>query len=245
MRPVDYDRVAAVFDERYARNRYDGTESALLQFTGHWLARIAPQVEVAAGFDLSMNMLERARGVAIQAALVRATAERIPFDAGSFDRAFAINALHHFADPAAFIRECQRVLRVGGKFMTIGLDPNAGRDQWWVHDYFPAALEADRQRYLPAERIRDLLEAAGFIEPQTRVTEHMPAERSFEQAEREGLLDRRSTSQLMVISDEEFAEGMRRLRAEQPVLRADLRLYATSARVGDRHSYIPGAAAVH
>jgi hypothetical protein len=44
-----------------------------------------------------------------------------------------------------------------------------------------------------------------------------------------GRIDRRSTSQLMVISDEDYAAGMRRMVAEQPVLRADLRLYATTA----------------
>jgi hypothetical protein len=52
---------------------------------------------------------------------------------------------------------------------------------------------------------------------------------SLDAARREGFIDRSATSQLMVISDDDYETGMRRLMAEQPVLRADLRLYATTA----------------
>ena len=247
MRPVDYDAVAAEFDRRYARNQYEGTQSTLAQFlgggrpatlevgcgTGHWLALIAPRLDTAVGMDVSSKMLERAQLAASVALLVRATAERIPFAAGSFDRVFAINALHHFSDHAAFVAECRRVLRPGGAFMTIGLDPSTGLDRWWVYDFFPAALAADRQRYPTTKRIREMLAAAGFIDAHTSIAQHLPAERTFEEAERTGSLVRNSTSQLLVISDEEFESGMRRLREERPVLRADLRLYATVGHLAD------------
>lgn len=245
MRRVDYDAVAADFDRRYARNRYEGTTDVVERFvgdqhsatlevgcgTGHWLALLAPRTSVIAGVDLSWGMLERAHAAAPSALLARATAERLPFGGGTFDRLFAVNAMHHFPDPAGFVGECRRVLRPGGAVMTIGLDPNTGLDQWWVYDYFPASLEADRQRYLPTEQIRALLESAGFVQVQTTIAQHLPAERSFEDAERQGVLDRRSTSQLMVIEDREFEAGIQRLRDERPVLRADLRLYATFGRL--------------
>jgi len=246
MRPVDYDGVASEFDRRYAHNEYDGTNSALAHFvgagnpatlevgcgTGHWLALLGARLELTAGIDPSSAMLERAQPTATRALLVRATAERVPFDAGSFDRVFCINALHHFGDPTAFIAECRRVLRPGGAFMTIGLDPSTGLDRWWMYDYFPASLVADRLRYLPTKRIREMLAAVGFVDAHTSVAQHIPAERSFEDAEREGFLDRRSASQLLVISDDDFTAGMRRLRDERPTLRADLRLYATVAHLG-------------
>jgi ubiquinone/menaquinone biosynthesis C-methylase UbiE len=245
--PVDYDDVAGDFDRRYARNNYEGTQSALMQFlgagkpatlevgcgTGHWLALIAPRLDRTAGLDPSWNMLEHAARAAPQALLVRATAERIPFAAASFDRVFAINAFHHFRDHAAFIAECRRVLRPGGSFMTIGLDPSTGIDRWWIYDYFPAALAADRLRYPPTKVIREMLAAAGFMDAHTSIAQHRPAERAFDEAERLGSIDRNSTSQLLVISDEEFESGMRRLREERPILRADLRLYATVAHLAD------------
>ena len=115
--------------------------------------------------------------------------------------------------------------------MTIGLDPHDGGDQWWVYDYFPASLAADCERYPATRSIRELLAAAGFTDATRSIAQHMPAERPFAVAVEQGLLDRRSTSQLMVISDADYTAGRRRLEQERPVLRADLRLYMTTARV--------------
>jgi uncharacterized membrane protein YphA (DoxX/SURF4 family) len=104
-------------------------------------------------------------------------------------------------------------------------------DEWWIYDYFPGALEADRARYLPTTTIRERLEAAGFTEAATELAHHIPAEMPFAVATERVLIDRRSTSQLMVISHAEYDAGLQRLRAEQPTLKADLRLYATIGRV--------------
>ena len=242
MTQVDYDPIAPAFDRRYAHNRFDGIERALARFvgsatrpavvevgcgTGHWLASIADISGVVAGVDRSWAMLQRARAAAPHALLAHATAEDLPFASERFDRAFCVNALHHFTDQTAFLRECRRLLRVGGTFLTIGLDPHTGVDHWWIYDYFPAALAADRRRYLPTQRIRNLLLDTGFATASTEIVHHVPAERPFDLALEQGLLDRRSTSQLMVISDAEYESGMRRLLSDRPTLRADLRLFAT------------------
>jgi SAM-dependent methyltransferase len=243
---VDYDDVAAVFDRRYAGNRYDGTLAALLDFigergdidaaeigcgTGHWLATLARRARTLIGVDPSEAMLDLARSTAPHARLVRGRGEALPLRSASLDRIFAINALHHFADKPAFFREARRLLRPSGTLLTVGLDPHTNTDQWWVYDYFPAALVADRERYLPATRIRDLLASAGFVNARTSVAEHIPASRPYDLALTQGLLERRSASQLMVISDTDYDAGRRRLEAEQPVLRADLRLFMTTAEV--------------
>jgi hypothetical protein len=115
--------------------------------------------------------------------------------------------------------------------MVIGLDPHTGLDQWWIYDYFPGTFAADLVRYPSAEAIRATLEDAGFSDLTTSVAQHVPAAVPFDLAVERGYVDQRSTSQLMVISDAEYAEGVRRLTAERPVLRADLRLYATIGRV--------------
>jgi hypothetical protein len=125
----------------------------------------------------------------------------------------------------------RRILRPGGAVMIAGLDPHSGLDQWWVYDYFPSALPADRSRYSSAEAIRALLGANGFVGVVTAVAQHIPAAVPFERAVEMGIVDRRATSQLMVIGDDEFEAGMDRLRRDQPILRADLRLFATVGRV--------------
>jgi hypothetical protein len=75
--------------------------------------------------------------------------------------------------------------------------------------------------------IRERLHAAGFEETMTEVAQHIPATVPFAVAIERGVIDRHATSQLMVLSDAEYDEGLARLRAEQPILHADLRLYAT------------------
>ncbi len=244
MRTVDYDAVAPAFDRRYERNRFDGVQAVLERFidtpggadaaevgcgTGHWLAVVQGRVHKAAGLDLSAEMLQRARTAAPCAHVVRGRAEKLPWSANSFDRLFCINALHHFADADAFMIEARRVLRPGGAILTIGLDPHTRLDSWWIYDYFPAALEADRARYPPTGQIRERLQAAGFREAATEIAQHIPAAVPFPAAVERGMVDRRATSQLMVLSDAEYEEGLQRLRDEQPILHADLRLFATVA----------------
>jgi SAM-dependent methyltransferase len=244
MQPVDYEPIAASYDRRYSTNRYDGIAHCLGGFlsnansvaevgcgTGHWLALASsvPQSPRIAGLDRSAAMLSAARGACPGATLVQGSAERLPWREAAFDRVFCVNALHHFPDPRAFYHECARVLRPGGAFLTIGLDPHAGGDQWWIYDYFPGALVADRQRYPSAPSIRAELSIAGFKDVETRVAQHLPAALSFNDARAQGCLERNSTSQLLVIDDAEWARGLQRLVEEQPTLHADLRLYATAA----------------
>ena len=242
MQRVDYDDVAATYDRRYDRNRYEQIGERLRAFigqdrnvdvaevgcgTGHWLSEIEGDVRSIVGMDLSLGMLRTAVARVATVPLVRARAEYFPFASSSFDRVFCINALHHFATPGLFVREVRRVLRPGGAVMNIGLDPHLGTDHWWVYDFFPSAPEADRARYPSAASLRRQLEEAGFTSITTEVAQHIPAAVPFEIAREHGYLDRRSTSQLMVISDAEYEAGIRRMENEKPVLRADLRLYAT------------------
>ena len=168
MTQVDYDAVAPEFDRRYAHNTFAGIERALARFvartapapavvieigcgTGHWLAFIAPLARAVVGVDRSWAMLERARMTASGAMLARATAEHLAFATGGFDRAFCINALHHFNDQRAFMKECRRILRPGGAFLSVGLDPHAVR----------CALDADK---LAANRpVQRALAASGDL----------------------------------------------------------------------------------
>jgi ubiquinone/menaquinone biosynthesis C-methylase UbiE len=245
--PVDYDRIAAAYEGRYERNDYSGVERALKDFveapphvshqlvleigcgTGHWQRFLDNTVRHVAGLDLSRRMLQIARARQPDGRLVRARAEALPCLSKSVDRIFCVNALHHFSNPSAFFSDASRVLREGGGLMIIGLDPHAGGDEWWIYDYFPAVLVEDRRRYLPARQIRELMADVGLSQCVTQEVQHRPAQMTVGEAARRGFLDRTSTSQLMLISEAEYNEGMTRLNADdERVLRSDLRIYGTT-----------------
>jgi SAM-dependent methyltransferase len=252
-RPLDYDRVAGAYDRRYVENEYPGIERAVLDFagellhgcllevgcgTGHWLALLTDRGVRTAGVDRSAAMLGRARHR--NAALVRARAEQLPWSSGSFDRVICVNALHHFTDKPAFLAEASRVLRPGGSLMTIGLDPHTGSDRWCVYDYFETTLELDRRRFPASAQLRAWMSEAGFSACSTQETEHLVARHPARAALEQGRLDKTSTSQLAVLSDEQYTQGLNRIRhalqtaeaqGEPFDLVSDLRLYATYGQV--------------
>ncbi|MBI3249162.1 MAG: class I SAM-dependent methyltransferase [Deltaproteobacteria bacterium] len=250
-RTTDYDSISSEYDRRYRGQEYAETEQALAAFigeghnidvlevgcgTGHWLKVLAGRSGFLAGFDLSANMLQRAHELVPEAPLVRGRAETLPYRAQSFDRVFCINAFHHFTDKPAFLAEAYRVLRPGGGLMSVGLDPHAGLDRWWVYDYFHETLDLDTQRYPSAATLRADMAGAGFSRCETSVAEHFVTQMPAHAARERGLLDRSYTSQLTILSTQEHQAGLDRIAqamaAEQAqgavlMLLADLRLYAT------------------
>jgi ubiquinone/menaquinone biosynthesis C-methylase UbiE len=231
MRSANYDAIAAAYDRRYALHEYAGVRDALLHFvaprssavrsvlevgcgTGHWLATLASAGHpVVAGVEPSAAMIARARTAAPRARLARAAAERLPFADAAFDRVYCVNALHHFADRAAFLADARRILRPGGGLLTIGKDPHTERDSWWVYDYFPETLDIDRDRFARVRTLRGELAHAGFDWAESfecdRIEAVMPAREALDT----GVVDRAYTSQLAVLSDDEFAAGVARIRA--------------------------------
>jgi ubiquinone/menaquinone biosynthesis C-methylase UbiE len=218
--------------------------------TGHWLAALQARLksspydedgsakalaerQLLAGVEPSAPMLDRARSAAPAARLVRARAEDLPWRDATFDRIFCVNALHHFADRSRFFAEARRVLRPGGGLLTIGKDPHADRDEWWVYDYFEETRAIDRERFARVRTLRGEMALAGFAWTESMEADHIEVVQSAAEALANGVVDASFTSQLTVLSDGEFSKGAERLRQANETaggdlqLVADVRLYAT------------------
>jgi SAM-dependent methyltransferase len=188
------------------------------------------------GLDASGQMLAHALAEVPQGAFVQGGAERLPWPDGSFHRVVCINAFHHFSDKRAFLADARRVLRPGGAVMTVGLDPHTGFDRWCIYDYFEGTVEIDKGRYPASSQIRKWMGAVGFTDCATGEVEHIRIRFPAREALERGRLDKTVTSQLSVLSGEEYQRGIDRIREElesaeargEPLyLNADLRLYAT------------------
>jgi SAM-dependent methyltransferase len=190
------------------------------------------------GLDPSRNMLRTALEKARQPMLIQGCAESIPFRTGTIDRLLCVNAFHHFCRKESFMTEARRVLRNRGGILIIGLDPHTGLDHWWIYDYFPQVIDIDKQRYPSAISLRRSMQEAGFIRCNTVEALHMPIKLSARSALQSGRLEKTTTSQLAVLTDEEYNAGLSRLvrdisvkdaEHEELTIVADLRLYATTA----------------
>jgi len=190
------------------------------------------------GIDLSAPMLaraasRRAKGSAERFGLVRGRAENLPFADASFDRIYCVNALHHFSDRNRFFAEARRVLRPGGGLLTIGKDPHTDHDEWWVYDYFEETRAIDRQRYARVRTLRGEMALAGFAWTESMESDRIEAVQPARDALANGVVDASFTSQLAVLSDEEFSRGAEKLRQANDAaggelqLVTDFRLYAT------------------
>jgi SAM-dependent methyltransferase len=248
---VDYERVAPGYDRRYAERSYRGVEEALTSFlegaardalevgcgTGHWLERMSAAGHRAVGVDASPAMVRRARA-ACRARVAVATAEALAFAAARFDAVVCVNAFHHFPDKHRFLAEAWRVLRPGGRFFSVGMDPHGGVRKWVIYDFFPGTWDADRIRFPAPAAIRSWLAAAGFAEAATTEAERMDDEVAGRAALASPFLERRGTSQLALLDDAAYAAGIRRIeaevaraeaRGEQATFAVQLSLYATTA----------------
>lgn len=203
---------------------------------GHWLKFLVGRSCRPVGLDISEVMLARAHETVPSLPLVRARAEGLPFGNQCFDRVFCVNALHHFTSSARFLKEARRVIRAGGAVMTVGLDPHTGFDRWYIYEYFPETLELDKGRYPATGIIRSQMVRAGFTRCETLEVQRIRMTVPATAARTQGLLNRSYTSQLTILTDEEYAHGVQRIgdgidraarSGTEPLLEADLRLYAT------------------
>jgi len=227
---VDYDAIAPHYDARYDANALPGIAGLLRQMaaqagglkadvlevgcgTGHWLSVLAPHTGHSTGLDLSAGMLGHARRQAPGSGLVQGQAGQLPFASASFDLLLCINALHHFPDPRAFVAESRRVVRPGGAWVNVGMDPHAGRDHWYLYDFFPGTLAADQARFPSAGTLVDWIKAAGFeraawLTPE-RITHTLLGRAVLD----DPFLQKHGTSQLALLSEAAYQAGLARLHS--------------------------------
>ncbi|MET0894532.1 MAG: methyltransferase domain-containing protein [Acidimicrobiia bacterium] len=77
---------------------------------------------------------------------IDATAELLPFDDDAFEAAMATVTVHQWSDASAGLRELRRVTT--GPIVILTFDGDA-LDRFWLADYAPELIAAERNRYQP------------------------------------------------------------------------------------------------
>ena len=77
------------------------------------------------------------------ASVAQASAEALPFSAGTFDAALAVLTLHHWTDWRAGLDEMKRVAT---RLVVFTFDPGEAHKFWLIEAYFPEIAELDQGR---------------------------------------------------------------------------------------------------
>ncbi len=225
---VDYDRVAATYDRRFAKDEPRPTASALRALiretggrrvlevgcgTGYWLGGLRPAADELYGLDYSAGMLAQANTGRERLLLVQGRAGQLPFAAASFDLVYCVNAIHHFDHRRAFVFEAERLLRPGGSLAIVGLDPRAHRHRWYIYDYFDGAYDADLGRFPPWGAVTSWMASAGYGGTELRPVERIEDHKQGHEVLEDPFLRKDAASQLSLLCDAAYAAGLARIRA--------------------------------
>jgi hypothetical protein len=112
----------------------------------------------------------------------------------------------------SFIQEARRVLRDGGVLAVIGMDPHQQRETWYVYEYFEGVYETDLARFPSWESVINWMRAAGFQNVERRLIERIIDHKTSATVLDDPFLQKHTSSQLALLSDTAYAEGVQRIK---------------------------------
>lgn len=187
--------------------------------TGNYLRALETTTGVAVvGLDSSRPMLEQARTKAASNLLIQADLlAKLPFEDSTFGMGYMIDVLHHLvsqskADKQRLTEAFNEVHRIIDRYGTfvIGTDLPDDIARKIQTQYWPSSYEYDLQRYLDYPTLRSSLLASGF-----NSVDVLRLQRSYRiDNARIAQYANRTHSALKAVPDDEFVEGLERMRRD-------------------------------
>ncbi len=161
-----------------------------------------------AGIDPSSAMLEQLTARVQNAEVQVALAEAIPYPDRSFDLIYSVDVIHHVKDRPKWFREAARLLRPGGRVVTVTDSEQDLERRVPLTSHFPETLEHERRRYPTIGTLRKEMLDAGFVDMVETSVELV-----YPLSDISGYR-KKAYSSLHLISDAEHARGIERLERD-------------------------------
>lgn len=224
---LNYDKIASDYNQRYPAAQKWERGQALLELakdlkaktilevgsgTGYWLNQLRQVTNGLYGLDYSMGMIEQAKQQPAELNLSRGTGTQLPYQSGTFDLIYCVDAIHHFGDHHAFTQEAFRLLKPKGALAIIGHDPHSvDTSSWYIYNYFDTVYDTDLRRYPAGTSIVKWMEHDGFKNISTETVEQIKNIHVGEAVLKDPFIKHNATSQLALLSEETYQTGLKRI----------------------------------
>ena len=140
------------------------------------------------------------------------------------------------------VQESYRILRPGGAFAIINFDPREHRYDWVVYTYFEGIYETDLERFPAMAEQEEMLRQAGLRQVSSPVVQYIEDDQTGETILDSYYLQKGSSSQLILLSDEAYQVGLDRIRAKIAEAKAKGEKIVFRTQLNNRmcHGFKPG-----
>ncbi|OUM68632.1 hypothetical protein PIROE2DRAFT_3623 [Piromyces sp. E2] len=116
------------------------------------------------GIDLAEKMIEVAKKKVQHdnVEFIVGDAENLPFEDNKYDVIICKESVHHYPNPEAFFKECNRVLRPNGRLIIVDMKVNAAFRAFWNKVLFPYLIKMGDCHVFNEDEIKKLYADYGF-----------------------------------------------------------------------------------
>ncbi len=130
-------------------------------------AAIAPEVKEVVAYDLTPEMLDKARKRCQEARLTNVRfelggAEDLPFEEESFDGVVTRLTIHHFLDPRRVMDEVVRVTRRNGKVVVLDVVSSENEEEATLHNALEILRDPTHVRMFSPSEMLELIKSTGL-----------------------------------------------------------------------------------
>lgn len=134
--------------------------------TGNYTRALTDMGLQLTGIEPSDVMITKAKANHPDIQFIQSNVEALPFENNSFDGGMGTFTIHHWDDVQKGLKEINRILKPGSRFVLLSFTPDQLMNYWLSH-YFPNTMKKSAEAVERSDKMMDLFKSCGFAEVDT------------------------------------------------------------------------------